>query len=210
MNNVEDLQKFIANKDVVYKGLSDQLAALAPTWQTQDPAGYQKIVKDLTILSANYAQARASAEEALATRSSLIPDALINMDVPFEAIVRADQPVDKTVTPGDLQDISNRLEAFRQKATPNTPPAPVNIPFPVQQDIGSQFMANTVTLGAMGKGVMQAIEHPIDTVLGPQTPPDPNKKGWWEKKSFEEKVGTVAIGGVALLAIAKIYEMNKK
>ena len=209
---VADLQHLIANKDAVYAALGNQLSSLQTAWRSANAPEYEAVVRDWNTLSARYHAARDAAQKALDNRmfKNPVADAVNDFSTSFQSVLMADEPGGTTVTPGGLSGVSARVEAGRVKYTPSVAAVPVNMPFQIQQDMGSAFLANTVLPGKAGEVVAGAIgdtahalRHPIDTMMGP---PDPNKKPS-EGMSTMAKIGIAAcvVAGLAVaVKIAKV------
>ena len=176
-----DLKALIANKDVEMNAMALQVVSASPDIKT-----------DFAALQKKYQAARDGAQSATGVIGSLLPDFMNSgIDVAYNNIITALQPVPNTVTKGDKQDIANRLIAAGWK------PA-YKLPQPLQQDAGSAFLQKTDP-----KNIGDELKK-IPDVL-----PQPWK--WIVEHPNEIIIGAVAVvGGVLLISILPALTLPSK
>jgi hypothetical protein len=164
-HSFSDLQALIANKDVEMTAMDAQINTAKPD---------QKLVDDWRVLKARYGAAKNLAVKAINDRNASwlpnwTPGTGGDIDTAYQAVITALQPVPTSVTPGDKQDIANRLMAkgWVPKYT---------LPQQYQQDAGSTFLqwtdptniANAAKKlpGALPQPWKWMIEHPNELLIG--------------------------------------------
>ena len=127
VTSVEDLDRLIKNKDVEMSAMGQQVA------KSSD----RSVLQDWATLSQAYQTARATGIKAVADgKTTFIPDSLASTpDVrsAYSAILAALQPAPDRVTPGNKQDIANRIGWHTR----------VQLPFEVQSDADLTFYRGT-------------------------------------------------------------------
>jgi|SRR5271166_5964705 len=130
VTSVEDLDKLIKNKDVELSAMGQQVAKSA------DPSMRQ----DWATLNQAYQIARAAGVKAVADgKTAFVPDSIAStpsVRAAYSAIIAALQPVPDQVTPGNKQDIANRLIATGWKPT-------YTLPYQTQSDADLTFYKDT-------------------------------------------------------------------
>ena len=153
--SIADLKKLVANKTAAYKALDAEITTLGPKWSAANKSEYDALVSDWTALKNAFISARTHAQDSI-NATAVLPDALNFNDYSdqFDGIIHVDQPVAGTTTHGDLQDINNRVVAFKGS------PVQVNLPFPTQVDTGSTILA--ATKNVPGVKVLEALDKPTE------------------------------------------------
>lgn len=169
---ITELQDLIAAKDVEMAAIDARVNEAKPD---------QKLVDDWHALQAKYGAARTAALAAIASSTrSWWPDSMTTTSATNDAwkqIISALQPVPMTVTPGDKQDIGNRLIAKGWKPT-------YKVPQP-RQTPGDKFQQDTDPTN-------------IEKAL-----PQPWK--WMVEHKNAMIVGGVVVGGVVVLSVLSPY-----
>lgn len=140
---VQDLDQLVQNKDVEMGAIGAAVAA----------SGDPTLRRDWAALDRAYQSARAGALKAISDGKSLfVPDSLqgtANTDAAYTAVLRALQPVAKTVTPGSEQDVFNRLVAAGWKPD-------YQLPHAAQSDADVKFYSVTGQAGRAAAETAQA------------------------------------------------------
>jgi hypothetical protein len=169
-HTITELQDLIRAKDVEMAAVDAQVTAAKP-----DP----KLVDDWHALQAKYGAARTAALAAITSSArAWWPDSMTTTSATNDAwkqVVSALQPVPMTTTPGDLQDIGNRLIAQGWKPK-------YSVPQP-RQTPGESFMQHT----------------------DPTNLENAQPWKWIREHKTALVVGGVALGGVVVLGVLSPY-----
>src|SRR5215471_20284645 len=119
---VAELKDLVAAKDYTIS----QLGKARDAFQWGDPAAASDWDSDFTALKVRYALARAMADAAFGRAALMLttPNALIPAPLEWDAIIKAIRQNPDTQTKGDLQDLSDRLNAAGQKVDYSNTPQP--------------------------------------------------------------------------------------
>jgi hypothetical protein len=182
--SVGELHDLVIAKDSELKSLEDAWRGFDPSWLTIARAADDQWMNDLNALKARYGRARDSAQQAIdAAKKSGKADNTVVADGQYRAILSALQVQSGLVSPGDLQDLWNRLQSAidAHAAASGAQAAPI-AEAPVWQPVkGSDVdenqlkMADASVAGAVA--VAMANAGLIRDASNPQTPPPPPAKG---------------------------------
>jgi hypothetical protein len=206
--SLDELKDLLVAKDQEMVALEKAWRAFDPTWMGLDSAGDNAWLADFNALKARYAAARtvanAKAASAVDTSPSRKPDNEIVADAEYRGVLSALQKQSGLVSPGDLQDLWNRLQGVQNAHAVSVGQAPAPIAeAPVWQpgkgsdvDENRLKMADSSIAGAVAVAMAQAGLIPDPSNPYRQPPPGAKKTG----------IGTWLVlgGGLTLAGIAAV------
>jgi hypothetical protein len=131
--SVAELKDLIAAKDTELQTLATAAASFEPTWKASAPSTEAAWQTDYQNLLSRYSLVRAEAEATIsAGEFTPLPDADIPADTQYHLVLGALQQTSGVVSPGDFQDIWDRLNAAIV-ATPSVSVNPLTQGPPVPQ-----------------------------------------------------------------------------
>lgn len=194
--SIAELKDLIASHDAIIAQLTASYSAFSPEWAQKDAAGLAAFGDDYQAMLSRYNSAKVAANAAIAA-SAVVPlsDAMTPAGPGiYDGILNALKQNPATVSKGDLDDLSNRLEAA-QKAAGATVLVYTNIPQPSK---GSDVDISVLT------AAQQATSHIVDPIVGDKSL-DPSKRTpLWNLVPWYVYVAggilILMIGGVAVQA----------
>ncbi len=197
-----ELQDLLTQKDQEIMALGTAFAQFDASWRTWDPAADAQWMVEYNALKARYAAARLNATKKIALAATyaeggwLTPGIPLNQagaDEEYKATLRALQKQSGATSPGDFQDLWQRLQtAITSHAiATNVKPTQIQEPVTWQPGRGTDADENAI------KTATAVLQNPILNPLGIGIPSGPTKKTSTEK--------LLAIGGALTLgAIAAV------
>jgi hypothetical protein len=124
--SVAELKDLLANKDAKLSQLAAGLASFDTTWKARDAVTESAWQKDYQALLSRYHSAKVLAEvEIAAAETAPLPDNAIPATTVYDGVLNALQKTSGVVSPGDLQDVWDRLVAAQGAPIPEpTNPQP--------------------------------------------------------------------------------------
>ncbi len=110
--SVAELKDLLTAKDADLRDVQVAYDGFASTWYLKDPAAQSAWAADWQRLISAYGAARSQAETAIISADfEPLPDKDLPAQAQYQEILDALQPIAHQVTPGDFQDLYNRLSA---------------------------------------------------------------------------------------------------
>jgi hypothetical protein len=109
-HTVAELIDLVAAKDYVVNQTDKSYLSFQDSWKAQDSAAQSKWLSEWNLLKTRYGRARLLADTEIANaKIQPVPNTVIPAETAYTAILRSLQKTEGVTSPGDLQDLANRL-----------------------------------------------------------------------------------------------------
>jgi hypothetical protein len=114
-HTVAELIDLVAAKDYVIGRMQKSYDSISSDWQSKDAPTQSKWLSDWNALKGRYGRAHALADIEIANaKIQPVPNSVIPAETTYNLILSSLQKTSGVVSPGDLQDLYNRLSAAGQ------------------------------------------------------------------------------------------------
>ena len=165
-HSATETKDLLKAKDGEMADLAKAFSSFGPKWQAADPKAYSAWLSDYNALKAAYSlsSAEAKAQIALAEMTPFISDDNLPTETGYQAIISSLQKTPGAVSPGDFQDVFDRIQAsLVSQGLPQYVESPVAQPTKGSDtDLNTLQAANAVinklpSASTMNKGVVIAV-----------------------------------------------------